>query len=139
MADVFASHLLMPTESVRRAVNPLISDGRLKPSSVHDISRQFDVPMEALVWRIRDIYGFDTEPIREAVERYRQFAKVWKTREKGETPSRPGRFLVLAERALRSGEISLGRFAEYIGITRQEAMRFLDREISEDVTIKTPT
>ena len=40
-------------------------------------------------------------------------------------PSRPERFRDLAVRALRSAEISVGRFAEYMGISRQTAMAYV--------------
>lgn len=139
LANVFGRHLLMPTEPIRRTVNRLITEGRLTLNALYDVARQFDVSMEALLWRIKDVYGFDKQHIHDALERCRGFATLWEERAKDEPPPRPKRFLALAERALGLGAMSLGRFAEYVGITRQEAMKFADREVAEDVAIEIAT
>ena len=48
--------------------------------------------------------------------------------DKGEPPPvRPARFVELAIRAYRQGDLAIGKLAEYLGISRYEAMkRFLD-------------
>jgi predicted transcriptional regulator len=40
--------------------------------------------------------------------------------------------------ALRRGEMSVGRFAEYVGISRQEAMRYAEQEQDGDEEIELP-
>ena len=48
--------------------------------------------------------------------------------------------LALALKALRMGEMSLGRFAEYLDISRREASAFLDDEsISDEEVEISPT
>jgi hypothetical protein len=37
----------------------------------------------------------------------------------------------LAIKALRRGEFAIGRFAEYLNINRQEAMRFVEQEVPD--------
>ena len=96
LANVFASHLLMPTEAIRREVNPLIRDERSTLKLLYDVARQFDVSVEAILWRIKDVYGFEKQRIQHAVEQYRGFASVWETRENDEPRGRPQRFVALA-------------------------------------------
>lgn len=40
----------------------------------------------------------------------------------------PARYHALAVKALRRGKISIGRCAEYLGISRQKAMKYLEQE-----------
>ena len=51
-------------------------------------------------------------------------------------PSRPLRFCVLARHALRKGMISGGRYAEYLGISRKEAMQVVEQDACEDAEIE---
>lgn len=136
LANVFASHLLMPTEAIRRAVNPLIRDERLTLQLLYDVARQFNVSVEAILWRIKDVYGFEKQRIQHAVEQYRGFASSYETREQDEPPRQPQRFVAMAKRAFERGEISTGRLAEYLGVTRQEVMRWADKEVPADVTLE---
>jgi Zn-dependent peptidase ImmA (M78 family)/transcriptional regulator with XRE-family HTH domain len=136
IANAFAGHLLMPTEPIRRTVNPLIQEKRLSLSAVSDIARQFDVSLGAILRRLKDVYAFDEQRIHAALEQHGPRAPFWEAWERHEPPLRSKRFLVLAERALGLGAMSLGRFAEYVGITRQEAMRFADREVAQDARIE---
>jgi hypothetical protein len=57
-------------------------------------------------------------------------------REKDTPPRRPLRFEALARQALRKGLLSTGKYAEYVGITRREAMRLVEQEAAEDVQIE---
>jgi predicted HTH domain antitoxin len=41
----------------------------------------------------------------------------------------------LARQALRKGMISTGRYAEYVGISRRDAMKFVEQDATEDVQI----
>ena len=43
----------------------------------------------------------------------------------------PDRYRSLAIKALRRGEMSIGRFAEYLNIRRQEAMRYVEQEVPD--------
>jgi Zn-dependent peptidase ImmA (M78 family)/DNA-binding XRE family transcriptional regulator len=136
LANVFASHLLMPTQAIRRAVNPLIRDERLTLKMLYDVARQFDVSIEAVLWRTKDVYGFEKQRIQQAVDQYRGLALEWEAREKDDPPRRPQRFVALAKRAFERGEIATGRLAEYLGVTRQEVMRWADKEVPTDVTLE---
>jgi Zn-dependent peptidase ImmA (M78 family)/transcriptional regulator with XRE-family HTH domain len=139
LATCFASHLLMPMETVHIALKEVIRDGKILFSRMSNIARQFDVSVEALCWRMLFLDCFkDEREAREVINRYKACMDQWeKERVHDDPPERPARFEALAIRALKEGQISLGRFAEYMGITRREASRFVEREApdNEEVSV----
>jgi predicted HTH domain antitoxin len=64
---------------------------------------------------------------------------LYEERTKDDPPERPERFRSLAITALRTGNISIGRFAEYLGISRGEAMKYVDEEAPADETLELPS
>jgi predicted HTH domain antitoxin len=51
----------------------------------------------------------------------------------------PERYRALALRALREGELSVGRAAEYLGVSRQEAMALDDiKDVKDDAISLSP-
>ncbi len=59
-------------------------------------------------------------------------APMLEEREQTPPPAWPERYRALAIKALRHGAMSVGRFAEYLGISRQKAMRYVEQEITDD-------
>lgn len=137
LATCFASNLLMPAEVTRVAINDVRKDGQIAVDALFDVARQFDVSLEALLWRIHSLFDRSEADTRSDVQRL-QSSPFWQQREKDQPPEKPARFAALAIRALRQGELSLGRFAEYIGISRREAMRFTEQEAPSDEAIAVP-
>ena len=132
LANAFASHLLLPTDALREAIGEAKrSGGALRHSDLFDVARQFDVSVEALLWRMTRVFGRDPETTRKDIQACRDLAAAFETRTDTEVSSRPSRFKSLVARSLRDGKISTGRAAEYLGISRRAAMR-LDEP--EDVT-----
>jgi Zn-dependent peptidase ImmA (M78 family) len=141
LADAFAANLLMPADAVKAAVNARRHAGKLSVPDVFEIARQFDVSVEALIWRIHAVYGGSRETKHKTEEMLRRArSSVWafEEREQEPAPTRPARFFALAVTALRRGEMSVGRFAEYAGITRQAAMRYVEQEPDVDEEIELP-
>ncbi len=135
-ATCFASHLLMPEESVRLALKPYVHENQLDYDDIFDIARQFDVSVEAMFWRLHFLYD-RKEKTKQDIERSKQMLDTCEKRESDTPPVRPARFRALAIKALRAGEMSLGRFAEYMGISRGEANAYLikDPEGRQDVKV----
>ncbi len=139
-ANAFASDLLMPSDAVREAINRKVTKGRLTFADVFDVARQFDVSVVALLWRMQNLrlLSGDRCETQKLVDRAKLDPMM---RERlGERRDRkpcrwPERYEALAVEALRRGEVSTGRFAEYLGITRQEAMRYVEREVTDDEEI----
>jgi predicted HTH domain antitoxin len=61
---------------------------------------------------------------------------MFEDRSQAPVPGRPARFHALAIKALRRGEISVGRCAEYLGISRQQVMKYVEQEATEDEEIQ---
>ncbi len=138
-ATCFASNLLMPPEETRRAVDLRSRDGKISMESLFDIARQFDVSVESLLWRIHILYGLGRdkkEATQSEIKRADELASVLEKRENTMPPKWPDRYRALAVKALRRGEISIGRFAEYLQIGRQEAMKYIEQEKPESEEIQ---
>ena len=138
LATCFASHLLMPTDVVRLAISDSTKDGSIAYSDLFNIARQFDVSVEALLWRMKFLYHRTEEDTRQDIQRYRAIGRMWEERERDEPPVRPARFVALAVKAFRQGKMSQGKFAEYRGISRLEAMQFAEQEALDDEEVAIP-
>lgn len=138
LATCFASHLLMPTEATRLAISEVSRDGNVSFSDLYSIARQFDVSVEALFWRLHFLYNRKEEDTRKDIERYNAVASAFEDREPDTPPVRPARFVALAVKAFRSGEMAQGKFAEYLGISRKEALRYAGQEALADEEVALP-
>ena len=137
LATCFARNLLMPAEAFREAVDEQLSgEGKLGFPQLFEIARQFDVSVEAVLWQLRFIYDISEEKIQDYIPQWRDQTSFWDTREHDDPPERPLRFRALATQALRQGAMSAGRFAEYVGVSRREAMRVVEQEAEDDAQIE---
>jgi Zn-dependent peptidase ImmA (M78 family)/DNA-binding XRE family transcriptional regulator len=138
LATCFARNLLMPAESMRTAIDSRLSEGKLKYESFFDIAREFDVSVEAMVRHMSFMWSLSkeqTEQMLTAAESWRPFLE---DRVDSPPPPYPERYRTLAVQALHRGEISIGRFAEYLGISRQKAMMYLQQETLNHEEIQMP-
>jgi Zn-dependent peptidase ImmA (M78 family)/transcriptional regulator with XRE-family HTH domain len=139
LATCFAVNLLMPAHVARTAINSRLKSGRIAYTDLFDVAREFDVSVESLLWRIHFLYGKrpeDSEETSRQIESMRAAAGQFEEREKDSPPVWPARYYRLAVTALRRGDISIGRFAEYLDITRQEAMKYFEQEIPDDEEVQ---
>ncbi len=138
LADKFASALLLPEEALRSAVTRRQTDTtKLTTPALFDIARDFDVSIAALVWRLHDLYGGKApEYTKTRIAALQEVAKLYEDRTKDDPPTRPERFRALAITTLRAGEMSTGRFAEYLGISRGEAMKYVETEGPADEALE---
>ena len=130
--------LLLPEEALRSAVTRRQTDTtKLATSALFDIARDFDVSIDALIWRLHSIYGVkDGEYTRARIEALHEVSKLYEERQQETPPTRPERFRALAITTLRAGEISTGRFAEYLGISRGDAMKYVESEGPADEALE---
>lgn len=68
-ANRFAAELLMPKPLVLRTINELPSDNLKK---VFDIARQFDVPLDASAWWLRELKLISTKAYQYLLSAYRE-------------------------------------------------------------------
>jgi len=137
LATCFARNLLMPQESLRIAIDSQRGCGtKLSFHGLFEVARQFDVSVEALLWHMSFIYRIPKEQIHQALAKFRDQMSFWDDRERDEPPKRPLRFQSLARQALQKGLISTGRYAEYLGISRREAMQAVEQDAAEDAEVE---
>ena len=141
LANCFASSLLMPIEPFRTAINSRMQDGKVSFESLFDIAREFDVSIDSLMWRMHFVYGLGkarSEQTKQDIERAKLLMPLLQVEEREDQEPRelPARYRALAVKALRRGEMSLGRFAEYLNISRHEAMRFVQQETSDSEEVQ---
>lgn len=141
LADAFAANLLMPVDAIREAVTASRQDGKLHLSALSEIARQFDVSIEALIWRVHALYGgtpSNKDRAEVLIQRARGSAELFLEADQEKPPERPARFMALAVTALQEGNLSAGRFAEYVGISRQRAMEYVEQEPADDEALELP-
>ena len=124
LAHSFAAALLMPEEVVRTAVHRRRDVGGLTWPALFEIAREFEVPSAALLSRFQVVFGLSNEATRNYAEECRAWTVLLEPEEEP-SPPKPARFRALAVALFNDGEISTGRFAEYLGIGRHAAMNYL--------------
>ncbi|MEE8467074.1 MAG: ImmA/IrrE family metallo-endopeptidase, partial [Planctomycetota bacterium] len=130
-ANVFAANLLMPDEPFRLAVERRMAEPDPDQlGQVHAIAREFDVSVPAVLERMEFLFRLRDESAA-ALQVWRRTSRLFEDRGGEPLPDRPDRFRALALRALRAGELSTGRFAEYMGISRYRAMS-IARQLEDD-------
>lgn len=128
LADRFAATLLIPEETLREAVERRIRDSQITLANMCELARDFNVSVDALLWRMHNVYRWpDPDKTRELIVRARGLLSAYRdfTPDGDEVAEElPQRYKSLALQALRSGTISTGRFAEYMGLRRWQAMKY---------------
>ena len=137
-ANAFARALLMPRDAVIEAINPFLNkaEGKLSFDDLFDIARQFDVDVETIMIRLGDIYPTVKESLGESIKRYQETAKDRHIAsikdDQNSVPEKPARFRALAFRALREAEISVGKFSQYVGMARSDAMKLVEMDLMQE-------
>jgi transcriptional regulator with XRE-family HTH domain/Zn-dependent peptidase ImmA (M78 family) len=139
-ATCFAGNLLLPYEQARSAILKVIDNkGRVSFSRLDNIAREFDVSLESLGWRMQFLFNFNEQMTTDFVEKAKEYAKSVPRSDSPPPPLFPERYRSLAIKALQQGEISLGRFAKFMRITRREAEQFLGGRESNYAEVPIPT
>ena len=122
LADRFTSCLLLPDEPVRLAVERRLRDGKMTFGELDAIAKSFDVPLAVFLRRLGELFGRTLRAVASLGEEPPEPA-----------PNRPERFVHLALMAYKNGKLALGRLADYLGISRQEAMRRFFQDGAENL------
>ncbi len=97
-----------------------------------NIAREFDVSLEALLYRVASIHRFRKEDTERYVNAAKQYLKLLKPRTSYKPNKLPERYCDLAQRALREGKLSLMQFAKYMDISYRKAQDYIMED--EDFT-----
>lgn len=122
-ANCFARNLLVPRDVLLQWRDPRRL--RFEPSPIEIIfgAKYFDVSIEALVWQMKWVFNLREDDTQRLIDQSIALEKNLAKVEPDAPPRRPRRFEKLAIQALRDGLISVGRFAEFMGISRNEALK----------------
>jgi Zn-dependent peptidase ImmA (M78 family)/DNA-binding XRE family transcriptional regulator len=141
LANIFASSLLLPEESFRLAVQRRASGTLLSNlDHAYSVAREFGVSVEAVIVRAKFLFSLPEEQATALRNEWRVHGPSYEDRSR-ECPSElPDRFMALAHAALRNGDISIGKFAEYTEMSRQRALDLARRQddFGEDTPAPTP-
>jgi len=132
LATCFAANLLMPGDTFRSAIECRSDNGKIDYLDLYDVAREFDVSIESVIWRIHFVYNWGpakSDETKTLIEKVKSYASQYEDRKEESEPDRfPDRYRALAVKALRRGEISVGKFAEYLEVTRQRALTYMGEE-----------
>ncbi|MEN8150872.1 MAG: XRE family transcriptional regulator, partial [Planctomycetota bacterium] len=123
-ATYFARNLLMPRGPYRAAISRDREKETSPERTVLRIAREFEVSMEDVVWMRATEKRWPKSRALTLIERCRLLEGTMLPRDREvDPPSRPTRFVSLVYQALDEGEISLGRAAEFLGVSRAVVRR----------------
>jgi len=127
-ANLFASVLLLPSESVVDEFQRRVHSGGLSFADIVAMAREFGVSVDALLWRLVYLKLVEKKSVEQALasESLRQTDRMERLKDQVQQPPRPSARLVsLAFECLMNGTLSRGRFAEMMGIRRGQVGAFL--------------
>jgi Zn-dependent peptidase ImmA (M78 family)/transcriptional regulator with XRE-family HTH domain len=142
LADVFAASLLIPEKEVRDEFEKKTDKDSISYLNLVDIARDFDVSIEALLWRLVNLGILRKENIQEELEKgtIRDIDKKHRNTNWAETekPYLSTQYISLAIKAFHLGKISKGKLAEYVGENYSAIPSFLNKygyDENEDYSI----
>ena len=137
LAGAFASQLLLPSEALQNSINSALEDGKISADSLASIAREYDVSVDALIWRLHSLYRWkNNEKTRGIINNIKSEVSTRNNWRYSDSPRLPERYEALAIRALNTGQMSTGKFAEYLGISRQEAESYISQDAVDNEQIE---
>ena len=115
LANVFASGLLLPSEHLLSAIDVRLEDGKVSYENLVEIAREFEVSIDALLWRLVNIGRLEAAAVKEALgtSNLRAIDKAsfprWEQRS-----CVPERYVRLCFLAYRQGKLGLAKLAEFL-------------------------
>jgi Zn-dependent peptidase ImmA (M78 family)/transcriptional regulator with XRE-family HTH domain len=128
LANVFASAFLMPEDEIRREVEKRVNSSKISHFGLIEIAQDFDVSIEALLWRLVNLGLMDKKVVTKEIELGKLKDTEKKTRivdKNTRNPYLSSRYISLAIRAFHLGKISKAKLADYVGKKYSEVPGFL--------------
>ncbi len=142
LADVFASAFLLPEDELRNEFQKKAEKKNISYLNLVEIAREFDVSIEALLWRLVNLNLIKKETVLNELEKgnIKDFdRKARSTYWEGEKPFLSSKYISLAIKALQMGKISKAKFSEYIDKKFSEVPSFLKKygyDENEDYSVE---
>ncbi len=128
LANIFASAFLMPEDEIRSEVEKRIASSKITYFSLIEIAQDFEVSIEALLWRLVNLGLLDKKVVTIEIELGKLKEAEKKTRNvdtKARKTYLSPRYISLAIRAFHLGRISKAKLAEFVGKKYSEIPSFL--------------
>lgn len=128
VAEVFASQLLLPTDSVLNAFEEKVSEGRIKYADLVGIARDFDVSTSALLYRLLNLQRLDKETVERllADQEFKKIDRSTMHQRWWDPPDIPERFVRLAFLAYQKGRCSRAKLASYLNVSLIDLSDFIE-------------
>jgi Zn-dependent peptidase ImmA (M78 family)/transcriptional regulator with XRE-family HTH domain len=142
LSDVFASAFLLPENELRNEFQKKVEKKNISYLNLVEIAREFDVSIEALLWRLVNLNLIKKETVPSELEKgnIKDFdRKIRSTYWGGEKPYLSSKYISLAIKALQMGKISKTKFAEYVDKKFSEVPSFLKKygyDENEDYSVE---
>jgi Zn-dependent peptidase ImmA (M78 family)/transcriptional regulator with XRE-family HTH domain len=142
LSDVFASAFLLPENELRNEFQKKVEKKNISYLNLVEIAREFDVSIEALLWRLVNLNLIKKETVLSELEKgnIKDFdRKIRSTYWGGEKPYLSSKYISLAIKALQMGKISKTKFAEYVDKKFSEVPSFLKKygyDENEDYSVE---
>ncbi len=120
LSDAFASSLLLPEKEVRDEFEKRSENNSISFLNLVEIARDFNVSIEALLWRLVNLGLLKKENIQDKKHRNIDWAET-------EKPKLSNRYISLAIKAFHLGKISKGKLAEYVDENYSAIPSFLNK------------
>jgi len=130
LADIFASAFLLPEEELRNEFKKRVKKNHISYLDLTEITREFDVSIEALLWRLVNLNLIEKDTVKREIERgnIKNFDKKLRSTDwGGEKPYLSLRYISMAIKAFQLGIISKAKFAEYVDKEFSEVSSFLKK------------
>ncbi len=131
MADVFASSLLLPEKEIREEFDKKKDGKKISYLDLIDIARDFNVSLEALLWRLVNLGLLKKQNILKVLEKgtildvdKKHHRRDWA---ENQSPYISSRYISLAIKAYHLGKISKGKLAEYLNEKYSAVSSFLEK------------
>jgi hypothetical protein len=115
LADVFASALLLPSEHLLSALSARVEGKKISFESLVEIAREFDVSIDALLWRLVNLGRLDAAGVKKILNSVALRAIDRANFSLSESPPElPERFVRLCFLAYRQGKLGLMKLGEFL-------------------------
>jgi len=129
LAEVFASHLLLPTNALEPFIRSLSSQKGANGMAILEAAHEFGVSVEAVVWRMVNLGILTKEAAKKLLSdpRLKILDRGARPCEVCHEPVFPARFVLLAVRGFLAGKLSRGKVAELMETTVGDLEHVLDQ------------
>ena len=136
LADVFASALLLPAEPLFDALAARIQDGKITFERLVEIACEFEVSIDALLWRLVNLDRLTKSDVERALSpdsQLRRLDRISRPVSARPPTGFPDRYIRLCHLAYRKGRIGRSKLAELLETNLIDLSERLDKQEADNV------